>query len=96
VNVTEVSATLEAPATVAAGAPFDVTWTGPGYPGDWITIVKPDAPATAYASYVEASKGSPVSLQAGTESGAFEIRYVMNGKRVLARRAVQVGAVAQP
>jgi Ca-activated chloride channel family protein len=96
VTVTDVSATLDAPAAVASGAKFDVAWTGPAYPGDWITIVKPDAPVTAYASYEDASSESPASLQAGSEAGAYEVRYVMDGKRVLARRAIQVTAGAQP
>ena len=79
-----------------AGSEPDVAWTGPAYAGDWITVVKPDAPATAYASYVDANEGSPVTLAAANEVGAYEVRYVMNGKRVLARRTIQVSAGAQP
>ncbi len=94
IHVTDVTATLDAPTTVAAGESFEVTWTGPGYPSDWITIVKPVAAFNAYASYVDANKGSPISLTAAKEAGRYEIRYVMKGKRVIAKRDIEVTATA--
>ena len=98
ITVTDVTATLEAPPTVAAGATFDVAWTGPGYHSDWITVVKPEASTQSYASYVdvEPGKGSPISLAAAKEPGAYEIRYVMKGKRVIARRPITVTAGTVP
>jgi Ca-activated chloride channel family protein len=94
IAVTAVAATLEAPAGVAAGEKFDVAWTGPGYAGDWITVVKPDAPEQGYASYADANKGTPISLQASTEPGTYEVRYVLKGKKVITRRPIQVATPA--
>lgn len=98
ITVTDVTGTLAAPATVAAGTTFDVAWTGPGYHADWITVVKPEAATQAYASYVdvEPGKASPISLVAAKEPGAYEIRYVMKGKRVIARRPITVVAATTP
>lgn len=70
------SVTLEAPASIAAGADFDVTWTGPNGPGDYITIVQDGAPEGAYLSYANTAGGSPVTLTAPDGAGAYEIRYV--------------------
>jgi Ca-activated chloride channel family protein len=92
ITVTPVSATLEAPAGVAAEQKFDVAWSGPNAAGDWITIVKPEAGETAYLSYEYTTKGTPISLLAPKEPGAYELRYVLRGKRILARRAIQVTA----
>jgi Ca-activated chloride channel family protein len=98
ITVTDVVATLDAPETVAASTTFDVTWTGPSYHADWITVVKPDQPAQGYASYVDlgAGKGSPIQLSAAAEPGKYEIRYVMKGKRVIARRSITVTEAAAP
>jgi Ca-activated chloride channel family protein len=98
ITVTDVVATLNAAETVAAGTTFDVTWTGPNYHADWITVVKPDQPAQGYASYVDlgAGKGSPIQLSAAAEPGTYEIRYVMKGKRVIARRSITVTEAAAP
>ena len=95
ITVTDVTAALEAPDSVAAGAKFEVAWTGPGYRSDWITVVKPELPVSAYASYVDTeNKGSPITLDAAKEPGTYEIRYVLKGKRVIARRRIEVSAAA--
>ena len=93
INAVAVDASLEAAETVAAGAPFDVAWQGPGYDGDWITVVKPDAGERAYMSYKYTRSGNPVSLQAPLEAGDYELRYVMAGQEVIARRPITVVAV---
>ena len=73
-----------------------MVWTGPAYSSDWITVVKPDARVQDYASYGDARSGSPMSLQAANEPGAYEIRYVLNSRRIVARRAIQVTPAATP
>ncbi|MCG8506548.1 MAG: VWA domain-containing protein [Sphingomonadales bacterium] len=86
-------ATLTAPETVAAGAEFQVAWTGPGYNDDWLTIVKPDAGERAYLDYEYTRQGNPAKLKAPLEAGDYELRYVQAGAKVVARRAIQVSAV---
>ena len=92
-SATTVQASLEAPEEVSAGSSFQVTWQGPGANNDWVTIVKPDAKETAYKSYAY-TKQPTVKLNAELEAGDYEIRYVMAGKTVLARRAIIVTAVS--
>ncbi len=87
------AATLAAAETVDAGAQFDVDWTGPNGQGDWVTIVAPDAGERAYTSYAYTNNGSPVELKAPLEPGDYELRYVLSGDKVIARRPIAVGAV---
>ncbi|HUF56320.1 MAG TPA: VWA domain-containing protein [Thermohalobaculum sp.] len=91
VTVTEVTATLEAPAEVEAGSTILVAWAGPGYPRDFVSVARPDDPGGRYEGYTYAREGSPLRLTVPEEPGAYEIRYVQGaGNRVLARRALVV------
>ncbi len=94
IEVTPITATLEAPAEVPLGKPFTVTWTGPDNKGDYITIVDKSAPDAHYGSYVETSKGKTITLTAPNTAGDHEVRYIADppgrGKTVLARRAIKV------
>lgn len=92
IKVVAVSATVQAPASVVAGAAFDISWAGPNYRGDWVTIVAPGQADTAYASYVDADRGSPAKLTAPTAAGSYEIRYVLAGKKIIGRKTIQVTA----
>jgi von Willebrand factor type A domain-containing protein len=86
------TASLDVPASVPAGAPVSVTWTGPGRQWDRIGIVpvgapdrSPDAPQSSYAS------GNPVSISAPDQPGEYEVRYFSYAPRaVLARGRVTV------
>jgi Ca-activated chloride channel family protein len=84
------TAELTAPASVAPGAAFEVTWTGPNNRGDWLTIVPREAAASAYASYVDADRGAPQTLRAPAAAGVYELRSVLRGKTVIATRPVTV------
>jgi Ca-activated chloride channel family protein len=75
ITVTPLEITLEAPPEVAAGSDFDVTWTGPNGPSDYVTIVAAGAVETAYLDYAYTTEGSPLTLTAPAEPGAYEIRY---------------------
>jgi len=74
-TVTPVSATLLAPAEVAAGGNLAVTWTGPDYSGDYIAIAHVGARGEETYSYT--SDGSPLIVKAPTVPGPYELRYVM-------------------
>ena len=86
-----VEVVLEAPASVAAGSKFEVRWSGPGDKQDWITIVKAGAADGEYLSYDYARNGSPLTLTAPDEPGAYEIRYASDRvKGTFARRPIRV------
>jgi Ca-activated chloride channel family protein len=76
ITVTTASATLEGPASVERGEQFEVTWTGPNGPGDFVTIVPEGADASAYLSYFYTTVGSPGTLTAPDEAGDYELRYI--------------------
>ena len=92
-KITRPETSLTAPAEVIAGTPVSVAWTGPNNRADFLTIVPPDAPASAYQNYTDAAKGSPLTITAPIQPGVFEIRYVAgHGKNVLTRRPLKVVA----
>ncbi len=92
IKVLAATATLRGPATVAAGASFEVSWTGPNNPSDWVTIVATSRPDNEYGSYVDAPNPSPATLNAPAAPGSYELRYSLNGKKVIARKAIAVTA----
>lgn len=75
ITVTPYKVTLEAPDTVAPGAPFQVTWTGPNGPSDYVTIVPAGSKPGTYTSYAYTSTGNPVTINAPAEPGKYEIWY---------------------
>jgi Ca-activated chloride channel family protein len=71
-----------------------VQWTGPNNPDDYVTIVRPEAPAPAYASYRKTDEGPALALTAPVEPGSYELRYVTGkSKTVLARAAITVDPI---
>jgi Ca-activated chloride channel family protein len=91
VTVTTVGATVAAAAQVDAGGAFEVSWTGPDNPGDYLTIVPAGAAEGAYLDYAYTADGSPVALTAPDEAGRYEVRYVTGqGDRTLASTPVEV------
>ena len=89
IKVTKVIAQLNAPATVKAGAKFQVTWQEPNYGSDYITIVPAGAKDSEYLDYSYTSKGSPATLKAPVKPGKYEIRYTLNQSRTaLARTSI--------
>ena len=90
-------ATVSGPASVAGGAEFEIEWTGPDNDGDYVTIVPADAPARDYSSYHYTKSGSPGTIEAPLEVGAYELRYMTGRSReVLARAAIEVTPGAIP
>ncbi len=89
-----VSASVTAPAQVAAGARFKVTWTGPNNERDFVTLVKAGTAEKTYERYAYTSAGSTLELTAPDTPGDYEIRYA-TGKEynTLARTPITVGAV---
>ncbi len=94
IQVTPVQATLQVPPTADVATPIDVQWTGPAYAGDYIAMAKPDQPAAGYLEYTYTSKGSPLKLQAPSEPGAYEVRYILGkGNELLAKAPIEIKGV---
>ncbi len=84
-------ATLTAPERVTAGSAFSVVWTGPDNRGDYVTIVRSEAPANVHGHYKDTQEGSSLEMIAPVEPGAHEVRYVAGrSKTILGRAPVEV------
>ena len=85
-------ATLDGPTQVAAGASFQVRWTGPNNDRDYVALGAADRP---YIVYAYTSSGSPLTLTAPDAAGSYELRYFLGaGDTIIARRPITVGAVS--
>lgn len=93
IAVEQAAATLEAPATGDAGGTAAIGWTGPDGSDDFVTIVKPDAPESAYTAYAYTRDGAPARLRLPEEPGRYEVRYVTGRENVvLARAPIEIAA----
>lgn len=83
--VVETQVRLKAPRKVRVGTRFDVRWTGPDRPGDYLAVARPGDPPEHYEDWAYTSLGSPTSLAAPFEAGAYELRYITDwGSEILA------------
>jgi Ca-activated chloride channel family protein len=88
-------ATLQGPASVVAGARFNVAVTGPKNPGDYVTLAAASAPTNAYTDYADVKGDAAIELTAPVEAGSYELRYVtVRSKTVLTRAPLTVLAAA--
>lgn len=92
IKLEAVSATVNSPAKVASGTSFQVTWTGPQNKRDYVAIG--DA-KHKYLTYKYVTEGSPLTLQAPDEPGAYFVRYCLAvDDTVIAEKPLTVGAVS--
>jgi hypothetical protein len=87
---------VKAPATIRAGAVFDLEWSGPANPQDYVGIGDADPNGSPYHDW-KYTKGqpSPIRLTAPEKPGNYEVRYFLGSdNRVLAAQKVTVAAVA--
>jgi len=90
-----VSASLDAPETVAAGSVVTVNWEGPDNPQDYITVVEAGAPEGTYGEYWRTSRGNPAQVTMPDALGNYELRYVLQQSgRTLASRPIALDAVS--
>jgi Ca-activated chloride channel family protein len=73
--VTPLEITIDAPSVVAAGSQFEVAWTGPNGPSDYLTVVPLGADPGTYGDYAYTTEGPTLTLIAPEEPGEYEIRY---------------------
>lgn len=72
--ITSTTASVQGPASVSAGAYFDVTWKGPGNTYDHISIAPKDAAPDQYVKSFRIGT-SPMQIQAPLTTGELELRY---------------------
>ncbi len=94
-STTNAEIKLQAPTSVPAGAPYEVTWTGGGNARDFITLVEVGTAEGKYDHYKYA-RGNKVELTAPDHPGQYELRYLgaQSPYPTLARMAVEVTAVS--
>jgi Ca-activated chloride channel homolog len=95
ITVTEQAYALDAPDEAAAGSAIEITWSGPGNPGEYVTIVPAGSPVGTYREYRYMRDGNPLRLSAPPIAGDYEIRYATEGvspNPTLASRPLRVVA----
>jgi Ca-activated chloride channel homolog len=91
ITVIAATGSVDGPDTVLRNATFDVTWTGPDGPGDYITIVKVGAEKWSNEPYFYTYVGNPGPLTAPDGVGDYELWYVTGqGAHILARAPIAV------
>jgi Ca-activated chloride channel family protein len=76
-----------------AGSVVSITWDGPNYPNDYLTIVAAGVADGERGAIAYTMSGSPVQVAAPGGAGVCEIRYMSGwGDKVLARRAIKIVA----
>ena len=95
-QVTEVEASIDAPAQAEAGSRLQVTARGPTGARHWIGFAPKDSPIGAYKHYARPTGAvSEIELRVPAEPGDYELRYVLNEReRILASRPITVVAAS--
>lgn len=96
ITLTPVTATLDGPGSAPAGSEISVAWTGPDYDRDYVAIAEVGSRDNSYVAYGYTGNGNPVSFQAPTEPGDYELRYIANdnGQKVIARMPITIEPVS--
>ncbi len=81
ITLSAATAEFSAPDTVAAGGSVEVTWTGPDYARDYIAIFPAGAADGKYTAYTYTRDGSPLTVAAPDQPGAYELRYILGQNR---------------
>jgi len=86
------SASLQAPAQVAAGTLFEVHWQGPAGQGDAVVLGSPGTQVALGTNSVRRIFSSPLIMPAPAAPGEYELRYLAgSGGQVLHRLPLTVG-----
>ncbi|MDJ0820505.1 MAG: VWA domain-containing protein [Paracoccaceae bacterium] len=89
IEVTAVTATLDAPEQATAGEELTVGWTGPDYRNDYLSVARPGD--DRYENYTYTREGAPLDLTMPLTPGTYELRYIMAQDRtVLATKVIEV------
>jgi Ca-activated chloride channel family protein len=93
-TVSAAAATLTVPPKTEGGEPMTIAWEGPASAGDYLDIVPAGHSETSgEVTYAYTRDGNPAKLTAPGKSGAYQIRYVLEGpggRKVLASSPLAV------
>ncbi len=93
--ITEATATLTVPETVAGATEFTVTWTGPIGRGDYVSLVKGgETRVNRHLSYFWANRTKDAVFQSPAVPGDYEVWYVLAGSGgafPIAKKTIKVG-----
>ena len=88
-------ASVEAPAAADVATEFEVTWQGPDNKSDYIAIARSDQNPGSQVHYTYTKKGSPLKVQAPSDPGTYEVRYILGqGSKLLAKTTIEIKAVS--
>ena len=89
ISVETVSATVRLEGLAKAGETALVTWEGPGYKKDYITVSVPGD--DRYIAYTYTRDGSPLQVKMPDTPGEYELRYVLDvGNTIIATTPITV------
>jgi len=93
-TVSAAAATLTVPPSAEGGEPMTIAWEGPAGAGDYLDIVPAGHSETSgEITYAYTRDGNPSKLTTPGKSGAYQIRYVLEGpggRKVLASSPLAV------
>lgn len=81
VAVVTAPVSLKAPRRVRAGTRFELRWTGPNRPGDYLAVAVPGSGPLDHEDWAFTASGSPASLASPFSPGDYELRYVCGDTR---------------
>ena len=94
IEIVDADVVLIAPERIGAGVYFNVEWQGPGNERDYVDLVPAGYTKTSgELSYAYTNQGSSLELQAPTQAGAYELRYIADasdGRRALTTIPLEV------
>ena len=94
IKVTPVQATVQAPGEADVAVVFEVKWQGPDYQSDYIAIARSDQRVGSQISYTYTRRGNPLKLQAPSDPGTYEVRYILGrSNKLLAKTTIEIKAV---
>ena len=83
--------TVSAPETAITGERFRVSWTGAVNGNDYVTIVPAGAEEGEFGNYVVVRNETEKDLQAPSDTGLYEVRYVLReGNKTLASVQIEI------
>ncbi len=92
-TVNAVTASVQSPVTAMAGTEFEISWQGPGYARDFISIARPGQPPGASVNSTRIRPGGTLKVRAPREPGTYELRYIVGrGAKQLAKTVITVTA----
>lgn len=85
--------TIDAPKQGLAGKSISVSWTGPNYRSDYLSIAKPEQIGNRYTNFSYIANGSPTSIRLPDSAGEYELRYISgSGREIWHKTNITVNA----